>query len=85
MAYTVELKPAARRDLKALPPDTQRRIRPKIDALAFDPRPPGVKKLAGQENLWRVRVGDYRVIYQIHDKILLVLVVRIRHRSGAYD
>ncbi|MBI3271169.1 MAG: type II toxin-antitoxin system RelE/ParE family toxin [Planctomycetes bacterium] len=78
------MKPAAKRDLASLPPDTRARIRPKIDALADDPRPPGVKKLVGAENRWRIRVGDYRVIYEIHDKALLVLVVRIRHRSGAY-
>lgn len=85
MAYRVEYKPAAERDLLALPPDVQRRIRPKIDALADNPRPHGVKKLKGEENTWRIRVGDYRVIYEIHDRILLVLVLRIRHRGSAYD
>lgn len=85
MAYRVEYSPRAKREMAALPPDVQRRIRPKIDALADDPRPPGVKKLKGEDNAWRIRVGDYRVVYEIHDRILLVVVLRIRHRGSAYD
>jgi len=85
VAYRVELTPSARHDLAALPRDVQRRVDAKIRALAHNPRPPGVKKLKGEENAWRIRVGDYRVIYEIHEKILLVLVVKIRHRNGAYD
>ncbi len=85
MTYAIEMKPAARRELASLPVDVRQRVDARILALATDPRPPGVKKLVGEENRWRIRVGDYRVIYEIHDKILLVLVVRVRHRSGAYD
>ncbi len=55
-----------------------------LRALEENPRPPGVKKLRGRENEWRIRVGDYRIVYEIHDRILLVIVIRIRHRSKAY-
>ncbi len=57
----------------------------KLRALAEDPRPRGCKKLAGREDIWRVRVGDYRVLYQILDDALLVLVVRVRHRKDVYE
>jgi len=56
----------------------------KIDALSGDPRPPGVEKLRGAENLWRVRVGDYRIIYTVRDEVVLVLVIRIGHRREVY-
>ena len=52
--------------------------------LADNPRPRGVEKLEGRENRYRIRVGDYRVIYEIHDEVLLVLVVRIGHRREVY-
>ena len=55
-----------------------------IEALADEPRPPGVKKLVGSEHIYRIRVGDYRVIYGIDDRALLLLVQRIRHRSDVY-
>jgi mRNA interferase RelE/StbE len=57
---------------------------PRLENLAFNPRPPGCKKLQGGENEWRIRVGDYRVVYTIDDTKLLVEVTRIRHRSEAY-
>lgn len=85
MAYHVEYTPRAKRDLAALPHAVQRRIVPKVDALAQDPRPPGSKKLKGFENRWRIRVGDYRVIYEVHDEELRVLVVKIGHRSDVYE
>ena len=52
--------------------------------LGNDPRPPGVKALVGEAGLWRIRVGDYRVVYEINDTELIVLVVRIAHRSDVY-
>ena len=84
MRYRIELSPAAERDLDALPDDVYRRIRPRIDALASNPRPQGVKKLRGTENLYRIRIGDYRVVYQVGDKVLRVLIVRVKHRRDAY-
>ncbi len=84
MPYRIEFRPAARKNFKALPPGIVDRIDRAILALADNPRPPGVKKLAGQDNRWRIRVGDYRVIYEIHDDVLWVLVVEIGHRREIY-
>ena len=82
--YRVEFLPRAERELAALPLDAQRRIDTRIQSLADSPRPQGVEKLAGDEGLYRVRAGDYRVIYTIQDVVLLVLVVRIGHRGEVY-
>ena len=84
MGYAVELKPAAVRTLAKLPKDAQRAVRSRIDALSDNPLPPKVKKLEGEENLYRIRVGDYRIVYQIQKEILLILVVKIGHRKGVY-
>jgi len=84
VAYRVEFAPAADRQFRKLPAVAQKRLEPEIDALADDPRPPGFKKLKGMENLYRIQVGDYRVVYQIRDDALLVLVVRVRHRKDVY-
>jgi mRNA interferase RelE/StbE len=56
----------------------------RLDALSHDPRPAGCERLSGIENLFRVRVGDYRIVYEIADDILVVLVIRIGHRSDVY-
>lgn len=85
MPYIVQITPPAAKELERLPPPIRALIVLRIRALADNPRPPGVKKLKGEPNGWRIRVGDYRVVYEIHDKILLVRVVRIRHRGSAYD
>ena len=61
------------------------RIFPKLEGLASEPRPAGCKKLKGGQREWRIRVGDYRVVYTIEDEKLLVSVTRIRHRSEVYD
>ena len=78
------MKPAAVRDLGALERRNLVRVARRIDGLADNPRPPGVEKLKGAEGLWRVRVGDYRVIYTVRDEVLLVLVIRIGHRREVY-
>lgn len=77
-------KPSAERVLRKLPASAQRRIIAAAEALADGPRPAGVTKLAGDENLWRIRVGDYRVIYEIHDDRLIVMVLAIGHRRDVY-
>lgn len=82
--YRVELRPAALRDLRKLDANVRRRLATAIDLLARTPRPPGVEKLQGQESRYRVRVGEYRIIYQIEDRVLLVLVVRVGHRREIY-
>lgn len=84
--YRVSLLPTVRRDLLRLPLATQRRLATTIDALASEPRPPGSKLLTGKptERIWRVRQGDYRILYEIRNQELLVLVIRIGHRRDIY-
>jgi mRNA interferase RelE/StbE len=62
----------------------QVRLKPAIDGLAEEPRPDGVVKLKGEENAYRVRVGDYRIVYEVRDNVLLVLIVKIGHRREIY-
>ncbi len=83
MSYTVELTPGARRDFRALTPAIQNRVREAISRLAQEPRPAGCRKLTNRD-AWRIRIGDYRVIYQIQDDKLVVLVVEIGHRRDVY-
>jgi mRNA interferase RelE/StbE len=84
VAYTVQVLPSAQRQLAKLDPPIQKRMATAIDGLADDPRQPGAKKLQGSENTWRVRVGDYRILYEIHDRQAIVLVVEIGHRREVY-
>lgn len=85
MAYKVEFTPPARKQFKKLPEEVKERIGAKLQALASDPRPPGSKKLVNRHGIWRIRAGDYRAIYCIEDKVLIVLVVEVGHRSDVYD
>lgn len=84
MPYRVEFKPSARRQLRKLPRDVQARIISRVEALAHDPRPPGSEEISGGEDLHRIRIGDYRVVYEIQGRVLLVLVVRVGHRREVY-
>ena len=84
MAYRVEVKASAVKEIAVLSRRDQRRVVSAIDALAGDPRPPGVRKLAGSENVYRVRVADYRIVYQVFDDVLIVHVVRVGHRRDVY-
>ena len=84
MAYRIEFTTKAHKQFRDLQKPIQKRLANRIDALANDPRPQGVTKLSTEESLYRVRAGDYRVIYQIQDKVLLVLIVGIGHRSDVY-
>ena len=84
MTYRVGLAPAARRSLRRLDPPVRRRIQAVIDLLAEDPRPPAATRLVGGSGEWRVRSGDYRVIYEIEDSQILVLVLRLGHRREIY-
>lgn len=83
-AYRVEISSPALRALAALPADAKARITREIEALAAQPRPPGVKPLRGRERLWRLRVGVYRVVYQVNDAARLVRVVVVGHRRDVY-
>jgi len=84
--YSLEFLSSVERALGKLPRVVQQRVRQAIDALAHDPRPAGAKLLSGSgdERIWRLRVGDYRVLYQVHDDRLVVLVVRVAGRGNAY-
>lgn len=85
MSYTVEFTPAAARQLRKLPRAVQASLRPAINALADNPRPHGVKMLTNAEQgTYRVREGDYSIVYDIEDDMLLVLVVRVGHRREIY-
>jgi len=84
MPYTALLRPAADRDRRSLPPDIRQRMGEALLSLEADPRPSGAVKLAGSRDRWRIRVGDYRIIYQIDDSALQVLILRIAHRREAY-
>ena len=84
MPYEVRLKPSAERKLRKLPREAQQRLASRLDGLAADPRPPGCERLAALEGLYRVRIGDYRIIYQIEDRALIVLVITIGHRREVY-
>jgi len=83
--YQVVLARLAERDILKLPFQIQKRIELAIDRLCMNPRPGGVKKLKGGSGLWRIRVGDYRVIYRIDDSKRLVDISHIRHRKEAYE
>jgi mRNA interferase RelE/StbE len=81
--HAVEFLPSAARDLAGLEPSVQRRMARRIDQLAADPRGGGSIKLRAEE-IWRARVGDYRILYRIEDDRLVVLVIRIGHRRDVY-
>ncbi|NDJ22323.1 type II toxin-antitoxin system RelE/ParE family toxin [Nostoc sp. B(2019)] len=84
MSYQVELAPAAVKQIKKLPSDIQQRVVTKLEELAANPRPDGVVKLEGSDNFYRVRLNNYRIVYQIQDDLLLVTVVKVKHRRDVY-
>ncbi|MBC7228044.1 MAG: type II toxin-antitoxin system RelE/ParE family toxin [Thermoflexales bacterium] len=83
-AYRVILVASAAKEFRSLPSVLQRRVSVAIDGLSENPRPRGVRKLAGHERLYRIRVGDYRVVYEIDDRERVVRITRIRHRREVY-
>ena len=85
MRYRVEFAPPAQRQIRKLSREIQKRVFQRIAELGADPRPVGVKKLADEENLYRVRLGDYRIVYQIRDRELVVLIVKVGHRREIYN
>ncbi|HEY9782010.1 MAG TPA: type II toxin-antitoxin system RelE/ParE family toxin [Leptolyngbyaceae cyanobacterium] len=84
MTYEVEITPAAKRQIKKLTKSIQQLIVERLEELVDNPRPPGIVKMEGEENLYRVRVGDYRIIYEIQDSVLLIVVVKVGHRGNVY-
>lgn len=83
-SYRVDIARRALRTLAALPRQEQQRVRAAIDLLADTPRPPGSVKLTGEDRAYRVRVGDYRIVYEVLDDRLVIHVVRIGHRRDVY-
>ncbi|MEH2317556.1 type II toxin-antitoxin system RelE family toxin [Nostoc sp.] len=84
MSYQVQISKSASKQIKKLPVDIQERLESRIQQLAQDPRPDGVGKLKNGENRYRIRVSDYRILYQISDDVLVVTVVRVGHRREVY-
>ena len=84
MSYTVQLLPAAVRAVRKLPPEARTRVAAAIELLGDDPRPPAANKLTGRPE-WRVRTGDYRVLYRIEDSVLTIVIVHAGHRREIYE
>ncbi len=82
--YRIEVRPAALRSLRKLDPQVRKRVQGAIALLADDPRPPNSKRLRGRD-AFRVRVGDYRIIYTVEDGVLVVVVVTLGHRRDVYE
>lgn len=82
-SYSIEIKRSAARELAQIPRKDLGRVVKRIQSLAVDPRPNGVEKLSGQER-YRVRQGDYRILYEIEDQVLRILVVKVGHRRDVY-
>ena len=82
--YQIIFARSASKELEALPERLGERVLRRIERLANAPRPPRCRKLTGSDNLWRIRVGDYRVIYAIDDGQRVVDVIAVRHRRDAY-
>ena len=85
MQYSIFFKPSAQKALAKIPQPDRRRIAKRIDRLADEPRPRDAKKLSTDTALYRIRVGDYRVIYTVQDDVLLVVVVAVGHRRDVYE
>lgn len=85
MTYRIEIAPAAARQLRKLDPVARRRVQAVVELLSHEPRPTNAQKLVGGDGEWRVRTGDYRIVYEIHDDVLMVLVVAVGHRREIYE
>jgi mRNA interferase RelE/StbE len=84
VSYSIQFKKSALKVLYKLPDDISRQVAKNVNELGTNPRPAGCKKLKGADNLYRIRSGNYRIVYQIYDKVLLVLVVLIGDRKEIY-
>jgi mRNA interferase RelE/StbE len=82
--YSIRFVESAARSLKKLPVRPRLRIAARIEALADNPYPPGTRKMAGEEHAYRIRIGDYRVVYDVLEDVIVVLVLRIGHRKDVY-
>jgi mRNA interferase RelE/StbE len=83
--YQVKFKTSAAKEFQKLPSPVKQRLQIAINHLKTDPRPIGSIKLKGSDDLYRLRVGDYRIVYQIDDEIKTVVITRVRHRRDVYN
>ncbi|WKN40787.1 type II toxin-antitoxin system RelE family toxin [Tunicatimonas pelagia] len=83
--YEIKFARTAIREIRSLPNQVIQRVARKIDQLTENPRPAGCRKLRGHTDLWRIRIGDYWVIYSISDDIEIIEIRRVRHRRDVYD
>ncbi len=83
-SYEIEFQPSVRKDFRKLSPDNASRILPRIEELATDPFPPQSIKLKGSDRLYRIRVGDYRIVYEVDVDTFRILIYHVRHRREVY-
>ena len=83
-SYRIEWRKSVKKDLRRISPDDVRKIVEAVGRLALEPRPPKSRKLSGSKHAYRIRVGDYRVLYEIHDRRVVVEVIRVGHRRNVY-
>lgn len=84
MVYTIEIKQSAKKELAGLPAQMAKKIIEQIKALADNPRPDSCKKLVGAQHTYRIRINDYRVVYSLFDKQLIIEIIKIGHRKNIY-
>lgn len=85
MSYRIEIKKSAEKEIGSLPNNIKERVKKAILSLAKNPMPVGHKKLKGRTNDYRVRVGDYRIVYQIKAEIILIYIIKVGHRKDIYE
>ena len=83
-SYRLEWRKSTKKDLRGIPPVMVQRIVEAAEALTANPHPPGAVKLSGSERAYRIRVGDYRILYEVYEELILIEVVRIGHRRDVY-
>lgn len=83
-SYTIEWRRSTKKDLRKIPPSEVRKIIDQVGLLGENPYPPGTTKLSGSENAFRIRVGDYRILYEVFEEVLIVEVIRVAHRKDVY-
>jgi mRNA interferase RelE/StbE len=84
-SYQIEWKSSAEKELRKLPPEMIQRVFQKVELLAENPFPSGCRKVVGSEQTWRIRIGDYRVIYNVFSSVLVIEIVRVAHRKDVYQ
>lgn len=84
MPYSIKVTSHAARSFRKLPRDVQNRLSPSIELLKDNPRPPGSEKLIGTDDAYRIRVGDYRILYEVIDQELIIYIMETGHRREVY-